>query len=202
LRIIGLTGGIASGKTSVAQLLERLGAAVVDADQLSREVVQPGQEALQAIVAAFGTGVLNQDGTLNRAALAQIVFGDPAARRTLESITHPAIKKLAQEKLARLEQAGVATAFYVAPLLFEAGTAAGFQEIWVVYLDRESQIERLMARDGLDREQALARIGSQMPMEEKKRLGQLVIDNGGSREELEAQVMRIWRREILKEGNN
>lgn len=200
MRTIGLTGGIASGKTSVARLLERLGAAVVDADQLSREVVQPGQEALGAIVAAFGSGVLNQDGTLNRAALARIVFGDPQARRTLESITHPAIKRLAQEKLARLEQAGVETAFYVAPLLFEAGSAAGYSEIWVVYLDRETQLERLMARDGLDREQALARIASQMPMEEKRRLGQLVIDNGGTREELEAQVLRIWRREILKEG--
>lgn len=202
MRIIGLTGGIASGKTSVAQLLERLGAAVVDADQLAREVVQPGQQALEAIAAAFGSGVLNQDGTLNRGALGQIVFADPQARRTLEAITHPAIKSLAREKLARLEQAGVETAFYVAPLLFEAGTAARFSEIWVVYLDRETQLKRLMARDGLDREQALARIASQMPMEEKKRLGQLVIDNAGSREELEAQVLRIWRREILKEGSN
>lgn len=199
MRIIGLTGGIASGKSSVAQLLERLGAAVVDADRLAREVVEPGQEALAAIVAAFGTGVLNGDGTLNRAALGQIVFGDPQARRTLESITHPAIKRLAREKLDRLEEAGVETAFYVAPLLFEAGSAARFSEIWVVYLDRETQLERLMARDGLDREQALARIASQMPMEQKKRLGQLVIDNAGTREELEAQVLRVWRREILKE---
>ncbi|HBG04675.1 MAG: dephospho-CoA kinase [Geobacteraceae bacterium GWC2_58_44] len=198
MRLIGLTGGIASGKSSVALLLERLGAAVVDADRLAREVVEPGEEALQRIAAAFGERVLNSDGTLNRAALGEIVFADQQARRTLEAITHPAIKRRAEERLARLREAGVETAFYVAPLLFEAGRAAGFSEIWVVYLERETQLERLMARDGLDREAALARMASQMPMEEKRRLGSRVIDNGGSREELEAQVLRLWREEIQK----
>jgi len=198
VRLIGLTGGIASGKSSVALLLERLGAAVVDADRLAREVVEPGEEALQRIAAAFGERVLNSDGTLNRAALGEIVFADQQARRTLEAITHPAIKRRAEERLARLREAGVETAFYVAPLLFEAGRAAGFSEIWVVYLERETQLERLMARDGLDREAALARMASQMPMEEKRRLGSRVIDNGGSREELEAQVLRLWREEIQK----
>ena len=199
MRIIGLTGGIASGKTSVALLLERLGAAVVDADRLAREVVEPGEEALSRISEAFGSKVLNSDGTLNRAALGQIVFADQGARRTLEAITHPAIRRRAEESLARLQQAGVETAFYVAPLLFEAGSAANYSEIWVVYLDRETQLERLMGRDGLDREQALARIASQMPMEEKKLLGRRVIDNGGTKAELEAQVMRLWREEILKQ---
>ena len=199
MRIIGLTGGIASGKSSVAVLLERLGAAVVDADRLAREVVEPGEPALSAIVAAFGRSVLKSDGTLNRAALGEIVFADPAARRKLEGITHPAIRLRAKERLDRLRDAGVQTAFYMAPLLFEAGTASGFEEIWVVYLDRETQLERLMARDGLSRQAALARIASQMPMEEKKLLGKVVIDNGGSREELEALVKRLWRKEILKE---
>jgi len=201
VRIIGLTGGIASGKSSVAALLERLGAAVVDADRLAREVVEPGEEALARIVDCFGAGVLNGDGTLNRAALAQIVFADPAARRTLEGITHPAIRRRAEERLARLREAGVETAFYMAPLLFEAGTAANFSEIWVVYLDPETQLQRLMARDGLDREGAQARIASQMPMDEKKRLGRLVIDNGGSLEDLEAQVLRLWREEIAQEAS-
>jgi dephospho-CoA kinase len=199
VRIIGLTGGIASGKSSVASQLERLGAAVVDADRLAREVVEPGEEALNQIVAAFGTEVLNGDGTLNRAALGARVFADPQARRTLESITHPAIRQRAEASLAKLQQAGVANAFYVAPLLFEAGIASRVSEVWVVYLDRETQLERLMARDGLDREAALARIASQMPMEEKKLLGRIVIDNRGSREELEAQVLRIWREEILEQ---
>jgi dephospho-CoA kinase len=196
MRIIGLTGGIASGKTSVAACLERLGAAVVDADLLSREIVEPGEPALESIVTAFGKEVLHRDGTLNRAALGEIVFSDPAARRALEAITHPAIRARADQKLARLREAGVATAFYVAPLLIEAGNAARVDEIWVVYLDRESQLARLMARDSLDRDAALRRIASQMPMEEKKKLGRVVIDNSGTREELEAQVRRLWSEEI------
>jgi len=198
MRIIGLTGGIASGKSSAAHLFEKLGAAVIDADQLAREVVQPGEEALAQIVANFGEKVLNPDGTLNRAALGEIVFADPAARRTLEGITHPAIKKRAEERLQRLKEAGTGAAFYVAPLIFEAGITSRVHEVWVVYLDRETQLERLMARDGLSREAALSRIASQMPMEEKKRLGKVVIDNRGSKEELEAQVRRLWREEIMK----
>jgi len=201
VRIIGLTGGIASGKSSVAALLAKLGAGVVDADQLAREVVEPGEDALAAIVASFGGKVLNGDGTLNRAALGEIVFADPSARRTLEGITHPAIRKRAEERLARLREAGVQTAFYVAPLLFEAGIASRYQEIWVVYLDRDSQLVRLMGRDDLSREAAEARVASQMPMEEKKLLGQIVIDNRGTREELEAEVRRLWRTEIMKEGS-
>ena len=196
MRIIGLTGGIASGKSSVAALLERLGAAVVDADLLAREVVQPGEPALAAIAAAFGAGVLNRDGTLDRAALAQAVFSDPEARHTLEAITHPAIRARADRKLAQLRERGVTTAFYVAPLLIEAGNSHRVDEVWVVYLDRESQLARLMARDALGREAAEQRIASQMPMEEKKRLGRVVIDNRGSREELEAQVLRLWHEEI------
>jgi dephospho-CoA kinase len=192
MRIIGLTGGIASGKSSVAALLERLGAAVVDADLLAREVVQPGENALEQIAAAFGAQVLESDGSLNRAALAEIVFGDPGARRTLEGITHPAIRARADQKLARLRAEGVQTVFYVAPLLIEAGNSHRVDEIWVVYLDRESQLARLMARDSLGREAALQRIASQMPMEEKKLLGKVVIDNRGTWEELEAEVRRLW----------
>ena len=199
MRVIGLTGGIASGKSSVASLLERLGAAVVDADRLAREVVEPGEPALAQIVAAFGAKVLNRDGGLNRTALGEIVFSDDAARRTLEAITHPAIRERAEARLARLSEAGVETAFYVAPLLIEAGNASRVDEIWVVYLDRETQLARLMARDSLGREAALRRIASQMPMEEKKRRGKIVIDNRGTREELEAQVLRLWREEIGKE---
>ena len=199
MRVIGLTGGIASGKTSVAELLERLGAKVVDADRLAREVVQPGEDALERIVEAFGERVQNEDGTLNRAALGEIVFADQAARRTLEGITHPAIRRRAEQSLARLAETGADTAFYVAPLLFEAGIAARVDEVWVVYLPPETQLERLMARDGLAREAALARIASQMPMEQKRMLGRIVIDNTGSRDELEAQVLRLWREEILQD---
>jgi len=192
MRIIGLTGGIASGKSSVAGMLERLGAPVVDADLLAREVVEPGQPALKEIAAQFGAQVLNPDGTLNRPALGAIVFADPAARRTLEAITHPAIRALAEQRIAHHQSSGARVLFYVAPLLIEAGSAARVDEIWVVYLDREHQLKRLMARDGLGREEALQRIESQMSMEEKRLLGQVVIDNCGSREELAAQVKRLW----------
>jgi len=197
VRLIGLTGGIASGKSTVAAIFERLGAQVVDADLLAREVVAPGEEALERIAAAFGAGVLTPDGALNRAALGEKVFADQAARRTLEEITHPAIRQRAEKRLARLRAAGVATAFYVAPLLIEAGVAARMDEVWVVYLDHATQLERLMARDGLTAAAAEARIASQMPMEEKKRLARIVIDNRGSREELEAEVLRLWRSELL-----
>lgn len=197
MRLIGLTGGIASGKSTVAAIFERLGAQVVDADLLAREVVAPGEEALERIAAAFGAGVLTPDGALNRAALGEKVFADQAARRTLEEITHPAIRQRAEKRLARLRAAGVATAFYVAPLLIEAGVAARMDEVWVVYLDHATQLERLMARDGLTAAAAEARIASQMPMEEKKRLARIVIDNRGSREELEAEVLRLWRSELL-----
>lgn len=193
MRIIGLTGGIASGKSSVATMLERLGAPVVDADLLAREVVEPGQTALKEIAAQFGTQVLNPDGTLNRAALGAIVFADPAQRRTLEAITHPAIRTLAEKRIAHYQETGAPVLFYVAPLLIEAGSAARVDEIWVVYLDRENQLKRLMARDGLGAEEALQRIDSQMPMDEKRRLGQVVIDNCGSREELAAEVERLWQ---------
>jgi dephospho-CoA kinase len=199
MRVIGLTGGIASGKSTVAVLLEREGAAVVDADRLAREVVEPGEEALAAIVAEFGDKVLNSDGTLNRAALGEIVFANAVARRKLEAITHPAIRKRAKERLDRLEEAGTPVAFYMAPLIFEAGLAPRFDEIWVVYVSPEIQLERLMARDGLNREAALARIRSQIPMDEKRALGTVVIDNSGTRENLEAEVRRVWREEVERE---
>jgi dephospho-CoA kinase len=198
MKIIGLTGGIASGKTSVATLLERLGATVVDADQLAREIVEPGEEALVQIKAAFGEKVLSGDGTLNRGALAERIFSDQGARRTLEAITHPAIGRRAEERLSHLKEAGVETAIYVAPLLIEAGIVSRVDEVWVVYLKQQEQLQRLMARDGLSLAAAQSRIDSQMPMDEKRRFGKIVIDNSGSREELEAEVLRLWREEIRK----
>ncbi|GFO54505.1 dephospho-CoA kinase [Geomonas sp. Red276] len=197
MRLIGLTGGIASGKSSVAKILVRLGAQVVDADQLAREVVEPGEEALARIAESFGSRVLHGDGTLNRAALGEIVFGDEEARRTLERITHPAIRKRADERLKILKESGAKLVFYMAPLIYEVGIASRFQEIWVVYLDARHQLERLMIRDSLPKEAAMARIASQMPMEQKKQLASVVIDNSGTIEELEGEVTRVWRREIL-----
>jgi dephospho-CoA kinase len=196
MRIIGLTGGIASGKSSVARILEALGVVVVDADQLAREAVAPGEEAYLSIVAEFGDGILNTDRSINRQALGKVVFADAAARRRLELITHPAIARLAEERLAALRNAGTPVVVYMAPLLIEAGVTSRVDEIWVVYADRETQVARLTLRDGLSRDEALQRLAAQMTMEEKRTYGRIVIDNSGTPEETERQVRDVWDREI------
>ena len=196
MRVIGLTGGIASGKSTVAKTLERLGAVIIDADLLAREVVAPGEAAYHAIVAEFGEGILNPDRTINRLALGNLVFADPEARRRLEDITHPAIRRRAEQRLADLRRDGTQVVFYVAPLLIEAGAASRVDEVWVVYADRETQIRRLIERDKIGRNEALQRIEAQMPMEEKKKFGRIVIDNQGTPEEMERRVREIWEREV------
>ncbi|GAM08987.1 dephospho-CoA kinase [Geobacter sp. OR-1] len=198
MRIIGLTGGIASGKSSVAGLLEALGAPVVDADQLSREAVKPGTAAYAAILDLFGPDLISADGSLDRERLGNIVFSDPEARKRLESIVHPAIKLLAEERLAELRHGEGKVAFYMAPLLIEAGAVDRVDEVWVVYLDAETQLKRLMQRDRLSREDALRRIESQMPMVVKKSYAKVVIDNSGPWEETAQQVRSVWEREIVK----
>ena len=204
MRIIGLTGGIASGKSTVARLLERRGAVVIDADQLSRDVVAPGEPAYYAIVAAFGNAILNEDQTINRTALGRLVFSSSEARQRLENITHPAIGKRAEEKLAELKRAGAPLVIYMAPLLIEAGATARVDDIWVVYLDRETQLKRVMERDGVTREEALQKVAAQMPMEEKRLYGSVVIDNCGSPAELEEQVIELWKKEMRNQdaGNS
>ena len=166
MRVIGLTGGIASGKSSVARMLEHMGAVIIDADMLAREVVAPGEPAYQAIVEAFGKDILNPDRSINRGILGRLVFADPEARRRLESITHPAIGRRAEEQLVELRLQGTLVVFYVAPLLIEAGVTSRVDELWVVYVDNETQLKRLMERDGLSREEGLRKIATQMPMDD------------------------------------
>lgn len=200
MKVIGLTGGIATGKSSVAGLLEQLGASIVDADQLARDAVRPGTEAYLAIVDQFGPGILDAEGFIDRTHLGGLIFADSEARNRLESIVHPAIKRLAGERLAALREIGVPIAVYMAALLVEAGAIDRVDEVWVVSVNEKIQIERLMNRDGLSREDALRRIGSQMPMEEKKGYGKVVIDNSGAWEDTERQVRGVWDREILGAG--
>jgi dephospho-CoA kinase len=173
-------------------MLERFGARVIDADQLARDAVMPGTTAYAGIVEAFGPEVLQPNGCIDRERLGARVFADPLARRRLEEITHPAIGRLAEERLAQLRAAGVAVTVYMAPLLIEAGVTGRVDEIWVVYVDGGTQISRLMARDGLNREEAQRRIAAQMPMAEKRGFGKVVIDNSGSLEETEQQVREAW----------
>lgn len=195
-RVIGLTGGIATGKSSVARLLEEQGAAVIDADLLSREAVRPGSAALERIVALFGPEMLLADGSLDRKRLGRLVFSDSDKRRQLEQITHPAIRRLAEERIRQLARERHRVVFYMAPLLIEAGATDRVDEIWVVTVRPEIQLARLMARDVIDRTEAERIIASQMPLAEKERHARIVIDNSGTLEETRQIVAAIWAREI------
>jgi len=197
MRVIGLTGGIASGKSTVAGMAAASGIPVIDADQLARDAVSPGTSGLEQITEFFGVRVLKGDGTLDRAALAEIIFSDSSARQKLESILHPAIKKLAKERLEELRRKGTAAVFYMAPLLIEAGATDRVDEIWVVYVDRETQLKRIQQRDSVSRAAAEKRLAAQMSMDEKRTYGRIVIDNSGDLEELRVKVAEILRAEKL-----
>jgi len=196
MKIIGLTGGIATGKTTVAQFMEQLGAVVIDADQLSRDVVAPGSLTLSKVVELFGPAVLSADGRLDRQAMRRLVFSDTGKRQQLEAILHPAIKQLALQRLAAVRDSGAQVAVYMAPLLIEAGATDRVDEIWVVTLRPEVQLERLMARDRCNREQAEQIIAAQMPLAEKEGYGVVVIDNSGTQEETGQQVRAAWQQRI------
>jgi dephospho-CoA kinase len=190
--LAGLTGGIASGKSTVSRQLAGLGCQLIDADVLAREVVAPGEPALAAIVEAFGREVLQPDGTLDRARVAAAIFADPARRKRLEAITHPAIGARRQVKLDQLAAGGFdGIVVQDAALLIEVGGHASVDRLVVVYADPAVQRERLMRRDGLDRAEAERRIASQMPLAEKAALAHYVIDNSDSPEETAAQVRAV-----------
>lgn len=187
MRVVGLTGGIGSGKSTVAAFFKQQGAEVVDADQIAREVVEPGRPALEAIIKAFGRDVLQSNGRLDRARLAAIVFKDVAARERLEAITHPPIRqRLLEEVEARRARPGLLVLDI--PLLYERPRIEAVDAVVVVWVDAATQLERLLARGGLDEKAARARIAAQMPLDEKKARADHVIDNSGSREATRRQV--------------
>lgn len=188
--VIGLTGGIACGKSEVATMLRERGYPVIDADQVARQVVAPGSEGLAAIAAEFGDSVLDGQGGLDRAAMAAIVFSDADARRRLEAITHPRIGALSGDKMQAAAADGAKTIFYEAALLVETGRHTDFGSLWVVTAPTDLQIERVVARDGLSRSGAQARIDAQMPVDEKAALADVVIDNSGGLAELAQNVDR------------
>lgn len=193
MRVIGLTGGIASGKSTVAAMLRDAGAPVVDADKLARQVVEPGSPALAEIAAQFGPEVLDAGGRLDRQKMAALVFGDEEARRTLNSITHPRIAAASQEALARLAAAGHEVAIYEAALLVENRLERGLDGLIVVAVPEAVQSRRLAARDGLDPAAVEARLASQLPLADKVAVADWVVDNSGSVEHTRAQVEQIWR---------
>jgi dephospho-CoA kinase len=191
---IGLTGGIACGKSTVSAMLARKGALIIDIDRIAREIVEPGQPALQAIAEKFGQAVLQADGTLDRKKLGAIVFSDPAKRKELEQITHPAIRSVMKERMRKYEEEFPGRLIVAdVPLLYESRLEEYFDKIMVVYIPRDEQKRRLMARDSLSGEEAEQRLNAQMDIEEKKRRADIVIDNSGTLEETERQLDRFWR---------
>jgi dephospho-CoA kinase len=190
--LVGLTGGIATGKSTVSEMFRRRGCVIVDADVLAREVVEPGEPALAQIVDAFGHDVLQPDGRLDRKKLGTVVFGDAAKRKRLEAITHPAIHERFARRLAELAADGFrGIVFFDAPVLIESGNYKGMERLVVVAASEQTQLARLMARDGMDREAAMQRIRSQMPVAEKVKLADHVIWNDGTRAETEARVVEV-----------
>jgi dephospho-CoA kinase len=192
--LVGLTGGVATGKSTVAAMFKRCGAVVIDADLLAREVVTPGKPAWKEIVATFGKGVLNSDRTLNRHALGAIVFRHPAKRLVLERIIHP---RVAREQKRRTRQAArnnpKAVVIYDVPLLFETGIDKRVDTTVVVTADREIQIARLKKRNGLTRAEAIRRIKSQMPLLKKVRLAEYVIDGTLPLNQLRKQTVHLLK---------
>lgn len=199
--ITGLTGGIASGKSTVSAFLEEAGAVIVDADKIARHVVQKGQSAWQQIVDIFGFSILLPDGEINRSHLGDIIFNDPEQKQVLNRIVHPEVFSEITARLAEIEknQPGAIVILDV-PLLIESRMDVGLSDIIVVYIPESLQIQRLMIRDALTPAQALARIRSQMPIEEKKKRATLLIDNSGSRENTRKQTMCVYRQ--LKDNLN
>lgn len=190
-RTVGLTGGIASGKSTVAEFFRRLGAAVVDADQVARDVVAPGSEGFVAVIDAFGAEMVGADGSLDRAKLGALVFDDPEARKKLNAITHPRIAAESQRRIAEEQSSDAPYVVYEAALLVENGMAEAFRPLVVVAIAPEQQIARLMARDGSTAEQAQKRIDAQLPLEEKLALADYVIRNDGALPETEQQVRSV-----------
>lgn len=198
--VIGLTGNIGSGKSTVSRTLRELGAAVLDTDQVARDVVAPGTPALREIKETFGPKALKPDGTLDRVKVGDVVFKDPDALAKLNSIVHPRIIQAVDDWIkanqAKGKQAPPALVIE-APLLIEVNMHSMVDEVWLVKVDKEIQIQRVMARDGLSMEEAKMRLASQMPQEEKEKYAQRVIDNSGTPEKTKQQTYNLWQKLII-----
>lgn len=201
--VLGLTGGIASGKTTVAKIFREKGLTVIDCDQLAREVVQVGKPAWQEIRATFGREYFHADGTLDRRALGRKIFSDARARERLNQIIHPRVRERIREQISQAEKRGEKCVVVDIPLLFEAGFENEVDAVLVVYVDAETQACRLKNRDNLSAEEVRERIAAQLPLEEKVRRADYVIDNGKSFSETRCQVEYLLDRllEKLEKGS-
>ena len=191
---VGLTGGIASGKSTVCSMFSRLGAKVLEADVLAREAVRPGRPAWVRLRQTFGTDFFHPDGSLNRRLLRSLVFRDPDRRRQLNEIVHPEVMTAVDARLEEMGSREPDSVFLVdVPLLVEVGAVKGFDRVVVVFVTEEIQLARLMERDGLSPEEARQALEAQMPLREKLAFGDYVVDNSGRLEETRVQVEAVWR---------
>lgn len=203
MRIIGLTGGIASGKSTVSKALHSMGAIILDADKVAWQLAEPDQPIWQAYFDRYGEAVINEDRSLNRQAVADRVFSDKSELAWMNGMAHPIIhaelmrqldfwRKQETESIPAKEKISELVIVLDIPLLLESGWADMADEVWVVYVEKETQIQRLMERNSVDREEAVRRINSQMSMEEKRKKADFVIDNNGSLDKLMSQVNNLW----------
>ena len=197
MRIIGLTGGIACGKSNVSSVLRSLGAWIIDGDEISRELSAPDGMALPKIRSAFGDEVFLPDGTLNRKALGSLVFSDRAARECLDSIMQPLIKERIINGITEAKKAGCPVCILDMPLLYEKGLDSLCDRVWCVSLPEHLQLSRLMERDGLSREEALSRMRSQMSASEKAARAEVVIDTSGPIDYTQSMIPPLYRQELL-----
>ncbi|HWR43748.1 dephospho-CoA kinase [Sporomusa sp.] len=190
--LIGLTGGIASGKSTVSKILSELGAFIIDADKLSHEITKPGKPAWREIVATFGETITDINGQINRKRLGQIVFADAEARAQLEQITHPRIDEEVMTAITDAQKQGYEILVLDAPLLIEVGWYTRVNAVWVVFVDEKTQIVRLMMRDNSNYEDAMSRIRAQLSLHEKLKYADVVINNSKTIENTKKQVLKFW----------
>lgn len=192
MKVIGLTGGIASGKSVVADYLAELGARVIDADEIAHELVRPGMPSWDDIGRVFGPDFILENGEVDRIRLGELVFSNPGARMALNAITHPRIIREIKAQLKAAAEAGVEIAVVAAALLIEAEMLPMVEEVWLVAVSRDTQIRRLMQRNRLEREEAEMRIDSQMPLPEKMKYANRIINNEGPLSETKSQIDQLW----------
>ncbi|MBE0481195.1 MAG: dephospho-CoA kinase [Dehalococcoidia bacterium] len=194
--VVGLTGGIASGKSTVSNMLSELGAGIIDADKVGHEILKPGTDAWRELLKVFGEDIVGRDGGIDRAALGNKVFGRPEALQHLNSITHPRIRRLVEERIRSLREQGKQVAVIEATLLLEAGWADLVDEVWVTISSENNVLGRLGKKRGIDQEQARARLDSQRPISERRKGADVIIENEGDIEALQKRVKELWNSRI------
>ncbi len=193
MKVIGLTGGIGSGKSTVSEMLARLGAVVIDADKVGHDVLKPNTEVWRKVVASFGEDILTPKDDIDRKKLAQKVFGDASALNRLNQLTHPGIYDMVKAQLEELRRQGISVAILEAPLLFEAGWTKLADEVWVTVAPESTILRRLKKRSRLSQQEAVARINSQLSQGERVRQANVVIDTDCSLRDLKARVKKLWQ---------